>query len=319
MSDRILARLAALPLELLGFVPWLLVVIAGRLGLAESLLLWGTFVLTPATLRLLHASPAAGDGSEEPMLWLARRGQFPAALSLAVAFCLPAGPLAALLASPWLIVTALVALAGMGRVSRLWLRPLQNLPELSLAAGMLLLVVGGAWTMISRGGGRPLEFEAVIVLLTGVHFHYAGLMLPVLAGLAARLVAGWTSRLGIVAILVGVPGVGVGITFSPLIEVLSSLLLAAGALWLAVAQMRLAFGSRQPTLLLLWGVSSLALFSGMALAVVYAGGEFFGQNWLTIPAMIPLHGITQAIGFASCGLLAWSIREFGCFPPARHS
>ena len=44
----------------------------------------------------------------------------------------------------------------------------------------------------------------------------------------------------------------------------------------------------------------------MALAVIYALGEFTGRAWITIPAMIRTHGLANAFGFALCGLIGWN-------------
>jgi hypothetical protein len=57
---------------------------------------------------------------------------------------------------------------------------------------MLYLPIGGAWLVASRLGIQPLGFGDTIVLLTAVHFHFAGFAAPVLAGLAGRTVAAGT-------------------------------------------------------------------------------------------------------------------------------
>ena len=45
----------------------------------------------------------------------------------------------------------------------------------------------------------------------------------------------------------------------------------------------------------------------MALAVLYALGQLTGQPAVTLAQMVPLHGWVNALGFALCGLLAWSL------------
>jgi hypothetical protein len=105
----------------------------------------------------------------------------------------------------------------------------------------------------------------------------------------------------------GVPLVGVGITLSPALEVISALVLTIACTALAIQHWRLAFQCDHPTVLMLFAVSALSLLTAMALAAVYAIGHYLGTQWLDIPAMVPLHGLTNAIGFALCGLLAWSI------------
>ena len=79
------------------------------------------------------------------------------------------------------MTTGLVALHGLWR---LW-RGSHRTSEVCLDAGLLYLAVGGTWTVIARAGLRPLGFPDLIVLLTAVHFHYAGFALLVLAGLVA--------------------------------------------------------------------------------------------------------------------------------------
>ncbi|MCI0359078.1 MAG: YndJ family protein, partial [Planctomycetaceae bacterium] len=197
-------------------------------------------------------------------------------------------------------------------------------------AAMLFLSVGGGWAVISRAGLRPKDFSDAIVLLTAVHFHYAGFVLPVVAGLSAsdmerrraeqtpspqpspnrrgRLV----DRVMLAAIIAGVPLVGVGISLSPDLEVAAAILLTLGCMLLAVRQLQAAIASQNSTRLTLLGISSLALVSAMGLAAVYAVGEFTGRQWLSIPTMIRTHGVFNAIGFATCGLAGWAVdRRWG--------
>ena len=102
--------------------------------------------------------------------------------------------------------------------------------SLALTAALLLLAVGGSWTWMSRAGWQPWNFSEQrpfsnqIVLLTGVHFHYAGFALPILTGWTIRELTQspgtshvWSSRVGIVirrflvaTVVSGVPLVGPG-------------------------------------------------------------------------------------------------------------
>ena len=76
-------------------------------------------------------------------------------------------------------------------------RAVQTVFKQMFDAGLVYLAVGGGWTVLAWGGLRPLGFAAPIVLLTAVHFHYAGFALPLLTGLAGRnLPRGvWPARL----------------------------------------------------------------------------------------------------------------------------
>jgi hypothetical protein len=286
--------------------------------LAHFILFLGPLLVVPLGLRLLKQAqrfPFPTDyRSPSGIGWLI------AVSMLAASLILPAGPLAAGLATPWLIVTLLLALFG----TRWILKDIRDLnADFSMAAALVLVAVGGGWTLASRAGLRPAGFSDQIVMLTGVHFHYAGFALPLLTGWTVRQLElsseppglqktntsrGWR-RLLVASIVCGVPLVGLGITFSPLLEVVASGLLTLAACSLAVIQSLVAqHPAHAERRGLLW-VSSISLFCGMTLAITYAAGEYLKAPLLTIPTMIPLHGIANAIGFSLCGLLAWNLPE----------
>ena len=54
-------------------------------------------------------------------------------------------------------------------------------------------------------------------------------------------------------------------------------------------------------------VSSLSLLVTMAYACVYAYGRFAARTIVAIPEMAQVHGMANAIGFATCGLLSWTL------------
>ena len=143
-----------------------------------------------------------------------------------------------------------------------------------------------------------------IVLLAGVHFHFAGFALPVIVGVVSARNTNWTTIPMIVGVVVCVPLVGVGITISPLLEIIAAWGLAIACLLLVVNLAQLAMRCRQPTELLLLSVSAMSLLSAMILAAVFAWGEYSGQRWPDIPTMTALHGIANGFGFAFCGLIA---------------
>ncbi len=286
--------------------------------LAHCILFLGPLLVVPLGLRLLKLAqrfPFRTDcRSPAGIGWLI------AVSMLAASLLLPAGPLAAGLAIPWLIVTLLLALFG----TRWILKDIRDLnADFSMAAALVLIAVGGGWTVASRAGLRPAGFSDQIVMLTGVHFHYAGFALPLLTGwtlrqleLPSEISSFWKTtggatwrRLLVASVVCGVPLVGLGITFSPLLEVLASCVLTLAACSLAVIQ---SLAARHPAhaerrgLLL---ISSISLLSGMTLAITYATGEYLEVPLLKISTMIPLHGIANAIGFSLCGLLAWNLPE----------
>src|SRR2546422_171098 len=60
------------------------------------------------------------------------------------------------------------------------------LPEACFAAAPLYLSVGGRGLVISRLGATPLGYLEPIQLLVGVHFHFTGFALPLIAGATGR-------------------------------------------------------------------------------------------------------------------------------------
>src|SRR5262249_19239859 len=141
----------------------------------------------------------------EPGAWALRLGartQLPAALLLAGVLLLPSGLAAAAFTLPWLGVTLLLALAGLGR-----LRQPRRLAaaELCVTAALLYPAVGGGWLVLSALGARPLDFAPEIVRATAIHFHYAGFALPLLAGRLARARPGLGARTVTAGVVLGVP------------------------------------------------------------------------------------------------------------------
>jgi len=217
---------------------------------------------------------------------------------------------AGVLASSWLLFAGIVALLGL---ARLFDPDLRDAAELCIDVSLLLLPIGGFWLAMARFGARPLGFGDTIVLLTAVHFHYAGFALLVLAGLAGRRLragapAAWGSfRLLAAGLIAGVPLVALGITFSRVLEILAVLLLVSSVLAFALLTLLALVPQlvrRAARVLLV--ISALASVATMLLAAGYAGGSFVGLA-LTIPQMVVAHGAVNAFGLVLCGLLAWTI------------
>lgn len=274
----------------------------------ESLLLFAALVIAPLLLPLLREP--ADDAWNRRCLGWAEQLQFAAALGLMLAYQRPPGAFAVLAALPWAGVLLLLALMGLRRV----LRPEgRQLPIACGAAGLIYAAVGAAWLLADRWGARPLDFDPVIVSLTAVHFHYAGLLLPVLAGRALE-VSGSVGRFRFVgwSAIAGVPAVAIGITATQLrgprpIELGATVLMAAAGFGVAFLHVRLAIQSRwAPGVRLCWLAAGLCLGAGMTLAFLYGTRFFFHPfPWLDLPWMRALHGSLNALGFGFCGVLGW--------------
>jgi hypothetical protein len=290
-----------------GGLAWLLGCAVIRPGLAEALVALAPLVAVPLGLSL--AAPAENG---EHRLWRALPWlQLPAAVLLFSAFAFPPGPRAALLGLPWILVTALTALLG---ALRLLTRRPGSWTEISMDAGMVYLAVGGAWILFSRWGRPFLGFGEPLVLLTGAHFHYAGFVLPILAGMAGRARPAGCSRAAILGVVTGVPLVALGITLAPQgirwVEWFAAWWMVLATVLVAVLQLQIAIrsSSAPPSFLpgVLLALSAASLLGGMALAGAYSLGRYFDWNRLDIPAMISFHATLNGLGFAVPGLLAWT-------------
>ncbi|MFP3941692.1 MAG: YndJ family transporter [Thermoanaerobaculia bacterium] len=329
--------------ELAGTALWLAFPLAVRPGPFDpgwipALLLLAPLVLVPLGLSLLDrgepSGPAAGPGgggsaparcSARParLLRLAGRLQLPAAGFLAAAFVIRQGSLAAALALPWLAVAGLLALTGLLRIGRrIRSRGVRPLAPFVADAGLVYLAVGAAWAVADRLGFRPLDFPAIIVVLTAVHFHYAGFVLPVVTSLAARRLGGPVAALAGIGVIAAVPLVAVGITatqlgLGPWLEALAAWVMAAAGVLVAGLHLRLAVGSGAPgTARVLWGMAALSLLGSMVLAALY-GARFHlpAVRGLDIAWMQALHGGANAFGFGLCALLGWMRAERGPVAP----
>ena len=284
----------------IGAVLWVTWAVVVRPEWTAVLLLLSPFVLFPLGLRL-----AANEtvGPDAPIVRTLSRATIPLALTAAVSFVPDQGWLAALVSVPWLVFTTLIALAGLGRaLSR---RTLLE-PGFGADAGLMFVVVGGAWLTISRAGLNPLGFSDAIVQLTAVHFHYAGFALPIVAGFAA-------SRLGRTdvipnAVIIGVPLTAAGITAGGWLEWVAATTMAVAGLATAGLLIRCGINARGLARLLIV-TAGLALGAGMSLAIGWAWAMRFGWNFLGLESMAATHGSLNALGFGLLGLIGLNMVE----------
>ncbi|MBA3532886.1 MAG: YndJ family protein [Ardenticatenales bacterium] len=298
-----------------GGVFWLLLVpfplADGVLNTISKLLLLTILFFCPLLLSLI--SPV-----EENIFFYSRLRllQLWAAFAVTFSFTVQqgtpgAGP--ALFASMWLLFTLLLALYGVLRLLP-WRWP--RAEELVISAGLIYLPVGAGWLVLSRLGANPLGFSDAIVLLTAIHFHYAGFAIPILVGMSGRLLTrskapSWATmlyRAVVAGVIVGPPLIALGITFSRPLEALAATifaltLMAYSLLTLVIIVPRVSNRANQ----ILLSLSSLILLVTMLLAMGYAVGGFSGWMALTIPQMVQFHGWGNAL-VVLFALIAW-VRE----------
>jgi len=271
--------------------------------LIHKVVLFGVLVVVPLGISLV----ASHDQQTLAIYRLVVFAQPVAALLTVASFFFETGPLAASLSSAWLVFSLLVALFGLERLKS---RGFYPLAELSIDAGLLYLTVAGVWLVIYRLGVQPFDYGETIIVLTVVHFHFAGFAAPIIAGMNGRVLRERkhpqkifaASVFGIVAAM---PLVAAGITFSPWLGFIGALLLTAGLVLLAV----LTIGWVMPVLplgkRLLLLVGALSSCSAMVLACLYAYSLATKTLILNIPTMAMTHGLLNAFGFVTCNLIAW--------------
>ena len=290
-----------------GFVIWLFLLLtttadSAPIELIHKIVFFAVLVIVPLGLSLL----ASADRKYKLLVLI----QPIAALLTIASFFLDKGFPSAALSSTWLLFTGLVALSGVTRlIARGGPFPL---PELSIDAGLLYLPVAGVWLVIYRLGEQPFGYGEIIILLTVVHFHFAGFATPIIAGMNGRFLASTEFPQRIYAftvfgIVAAMPLVAAGITFNPLLGLIGTLLLSVALVLLAVVTIgwvRPAISHPGKQILLVF--TALASCSAMVLASLYAYSIATHTLILTIPTMAMTHGILNAFGFVTCSLFVWS-------------
>ena len=293
-----------------GLVAWLVLLLGTTADTASTelihkVVLFGVLVVVPLGLSLVPPS------DRNVSIYNVAVALQPVAATLTViSFFLEKGVTASALVCGLLIVYIVIALYGVSRlISRGGLFPLA---ESSIDAGLMYLPVAGAWLVVYRLGVQPFGYGETIILLTTVHFHFAGFAAPIIAGMCGRVLAlrDYPQQMftfSIFAIVAAMPLVAAGITLSPVLGLIGTLLLSAGLVLLAVLTIgwvRPAISHTGNQLLLILGALSNCL--AMVLASLYAYSLATHTLILTIPMMAMTHGILNAFGFVTCSLFVWS-------------
>jgi hypothetical protein len=307
MSQESRVRGVARPPILLGMTVWAALALASfaprvHLGIIEVLFLLGPWVVVPLGADLMCR---AGESKSIAVRdWVLSA----AALLTTVSFFFDNRAAAACFASSWLLVCA--GFLGDG-LRRLVIAGTKSFSQFCFSAGEGYLLVAGAWLVASRAGWHVLSFHEPIVLLTAVHFHFAGFASAVLAGLVDEASVGHRGhrllRAALLAVVLG-PGVlGLAFLLGPKLKLVAALLIASGQIGLAGGMVRVAMAAKSGTWRWLFFVASASVAAGMTLAAVWAVGEYPLQAFVNIRQMAEFHGMLNAVGFVLCGLLGWRI------------
>lgn len=272
--------------------------------LIERVLLFGLAVVVPLGLLVINGR----DRNDEYPYLLALFAQPICAILVFVSFLLPTGPLAALTALSLLVLDILLAAFGLFRFTK---RTTRRLEELSIDVALFYPLIGGVSLVFYQLDIQPFGFGATIILLTAVHFHFAGFATPIIAGMTGRFLrarggVGLGLKLAIVLVAVSMPIVAFGITLSPPIALLGTIFISIGMLMLSGFSLVSVLPQIAPIRIrVLLSISALSPIVAMLLASLYAYSIVTKQLIINIPTMAVSHGLLNAFGFSFCGLLAW--------------
>jgi hypothetical protein len=273
------------------------------MAIVTSFFLLAPLVLVPLGYRLVGVA-APGYGPPP----LALRLVLPAAILLSLSFGLPAGAVAAAMAAPWLALTGGVAVAAVVR----WLRdPARLRPSVRHVtdAAVVFLAVGATFAVISRSGIPLLGFPAELTVLSAVHFHFAGFVLPLAGALAfGRRPTRWLAA-ALAMVIVGIPVTAIGFLGLPLANWVGALVTATGAFGIGLATLLLGGRLRARHARPLAAAAGLCLLVSMPMAVVHATGVSIGATWLDLTTMARVHGALNSVGFGLAAMLAWTLEH----------
>lgn len=298
---------------IIGSLVWCGLLITARANVVyltwiDLLFLLAPLVVIPLGLHLTDQIEASAQASLPERL--ARLVHAPGAWLAVISFFFAPGIIAAGLAVAWIVFCGLLALGGLLRLFRGALARLDNLCP---ALAFLYSLIGAAWFVASRLGLSPMGFQEPIVLLTAVHFHYAGYAAPLLARSAGRaLVAQQKNAMAVTLLPIVMAGVlfgpcalAIGFVVGLRVKLVTALVLALSEVGLAISfAFALNRAARLSAQLLLTIAAASVAFS-MALAAVWAVGEYPLQRFVNLDQMERLHGTANAFGFTLCGLLGW--------------
>ncbi len=263
--------------------------------------LFAALFLVPVAFQQIRKHQSVFRMDADGLVW-----HLPCALLLAISFLLDRGNLAGIFALPyatWCVETLLRGFRIDGKMVYL----------VTLTA-FLFLSIGAIWLVFDRFNIRPLEFPTWIVILTGVHFHFAGFTL-LTAVMLFLFQNPFDRKIKLVsfAIIIGVFLTAIGIIatqlgYSDLYETLSGVWMSVSAVSAAAIFIKNSLGEQKITKIL-WFSAGICLISAMIFAFLYALRTLFPLDTLTLPFMQTVHGTLNALGFGTLVLLGWALKK----------
>jgi hypothetical protein len=223
-----------------------------------------------------------------------------AGVAVGIALMQDRGVVAAALVLPWVGVVAAAVLQVVRRAGPLmfWTRA----DVVRTVARIYVLVAAGALVQ-SRLGVRLFGIREPILQLAAVHYLYAGGAALVLAGAVS---GGRSADAAVLCTALAPPIVAFGfVTRAAIPQVGGAVLLTVGVWMTAGLELREVGTAAAPVVArVLLGISGLAIWVPMVLAVAWAAGQHWDVPYLSISDMARLHGLPNALAFTVAGLSA---------------
>jgi hypothetical protein len=272
------------PLLALGLAAWVVALAVLPAPLPGRILLLAPLVILPRLVTLLP--------ERQPIARVPAWAVPAAAAPLLGAFALPAGPAAAALAVPWLVIGALAGVSGVAHGLRHLpsiLAP-RRIADLGIDVALGFWAVAAAFIVVDRLGVAT-PFPPVIVLLTAVHFHFAGVGLLSIAALLAATTP-WL-RAAVVGLVVGIPVTALGFVVAiPAIGAAGALLVGSSGLGVAVA---LLLGATPGPGRWAGRFAGACLLVGMPMGIAWAFATLASVAFVDLEVMIRTHGALNAL------------------------
>ena len=263
--------------------------------------LFAALFLVPIAYEQIRKYQSVFRMDADGLIW-----HLPCALLLAISFLLDRGNMAGIFALPyttWCVETLLRGFRIDGKMV-----------YIVTLTTFFFLSIGAIWLIFDRFNIKPLEFPTWIVIMTGVHFHFAGftLLTAVMLFLFQKPLDR-KIRMVSIAIIIGVFLTAIGITatqlgYSDLFETLSGVWMSISALSSAVIFIKNSL-IEQMTTKILWFSAGICLISAMIFACLYALRSIFPLDILTLPFMQTVHGSLNALGFGTLILMGWALKK----------
>ncbi|MBK3497161.1 YndJ family protein [Viridibacillus sp. YIM B01967] len=226
---------------------------------------------------------------------------FSGMISIFLLHIVSSGPWSIVLVLIYVTFTLFVAVLGAERFLR---RGFTNWEEISIDIGMMYLFIGGLW-FFAYIAGLDTGFSPLITWLTGIHFHYSAFLLCISLGFFGRLHDSKLYRWIVPMILAGPMLVAIGITFWPVLEVISVLVYIFAIYSLIVLAFQTHFATRLQAVCI--RLSFIALGVTILFSFLYATGNAFGEWTIRMDFMLAFHGFFNCVIFGLIGVGGWAM------------